>query len=294
MAFSENRDTQKSDVRFYRSLMREPILERDTEYEYARLWQEEHNEAALHKLVRAHARMVVSAAHKLRNYGLPISDLVQEGSIGLMQAAARFDPNRGVRFSTYAGWWVRASMQDFILRNWSIVRTGTTAAQKALFFNLRRLRARIDQDVGRRMSYESREFIADNLNVALSEVEAMESRLNAGDQSLNAPVLEGEDGSRQDFIPDLRPNPEDVVTGMRDAETRSQWLNEALNSLNEREQKIIRQRRLREQGATLDEIGRLLGVSKERVRQLEARALEKMRDHIERRTDRPTDLLVNA
>lgn len=294
MVHRHNKGTQNADLQFYQSMMREPLLERETELEYASKWREQRDETALHKLIRAHNRMVISTAYKLRNYGLPMSDLVQEGNIGLLHAAERYDPGRGVRFSTYANWWIRASMQDFILRNWSIVRTGTTSNQKALFFNLRRLRAQIDQDAGGQMSHESRKFIADKLNVALSEVESMETRLNAGDQSLNAPVLEGENGSRQDFLPDSRPNPEDVVTGMRDAETRSQWLNEALRSLNEREQTIIRQRRLRDQGATLDEIGRSLGVSKERVRQLEARALQKMRDHIERRTDRPADLLVDA
>ena len=185
-------------------------------------------------------------------------------------------------------------MQDYILRNWSIVRTGTTAAQKSLFFNLRRLRARIEDDTGGRLSQEAREFIAKELQVSLPDVESMETRLGASDQSLNAPLAEEGEGSWQDFLPDQRPTPEDVVTGLRDSETRSRWLNEALTKLSDREQTIIRQRRLREDGATLEELGRSLGVSKERVRQLEQRALEKLRDHIVQQVERPTDLLVDA
>ncbi|MCG8543877.1 MAG: RNA polymerase factor sigma-32 [Alphaproteobacteria bacterium] len=294
MAYKDDPYAQKANLQYIRTAMREPLLEREDEYEYARLWQEEDDEAALHKLVRAYTRLVISIAGKFRNYGLPIGDLIQEGNVGLMQAAARFDPERGVRFSTYASWWIRSAMQDYILRNWSIVRTGTTAAQKSLFFNLRRLRARIEDDTGGRLSQEAREFIAKELQVSLPDVESMETRLGASDQSLNAPLAEEGEGSWQDFLPDQRPTPEDVVTGLRDSETRSRWLNEALTKLSDREQTIIRQRRLREDGATLEELGRSLGVSKERVRQLEQRALEKLRDHIVQQVERPTDLLVDA
>ena len=298
MAYRDDPMTQRANLQFIRSAMREPLLERDMEFDYARRWREEGDEDALHKLVRAYTRLVISTAGKFRNYGLPMGDLVQEGNVGLMQAAARFEPSRGVRFSTYASWWIRSAMQDYILRNWSIVRTGTTAAQKALFFNLRRLRARIDHDIGGRLTQEGRQFIADELKVAIGEVESMETRLGASDQSLNAPLAEEGEGSWQDFLVDTRPTPEDVVTGMRDAETRSRWLNDALTQLSEREQTIIRQRRLREDGATLEELGRSLGVSKERVRQLEQRALEKLRSHIENRiehrAERATDLLVEA
>ena len=294
MAYKDDPYAQRANLQYIRSAMREPLLERDDEYEYARLWQEEDDEVALHKLVRAYTRLVISIAGKFRNYGLPIGDLIQEGNVGLMQAAARFDPERGVRFSTYASWWIRSAMQDYILRNWSIVRTGTTAAQKSLFFNLRRLRARIEDDAGGRLSQEAREFIAKELQVSLPDVESMETRLGASDQSLNAPLAEEGEGSWQDFLPDQRPTPEDVVTGLRDAETRSRWLNDALTKLSDREQTIIRQRRLREDGATLEELGRSLGVSKERVRQLEQRALEKLRDHIVQQVETPTDLLVDA
>jgi RNA polymerase sigma-32 factor len=215
-----------------------------------------------------------------------------------MQAAARFEPERGVRFSTYASWWIRSAMQDYILRNWSIVRTGTTASQKALFFNLRRLRARINEDIGGQLTQEGRDYIATELKVPLTDVETMEVRLGASDQSLNAPVAEEGDGNWQDFLADVRPNPEEIVTGLRDSETRSRWLNDALTQLSDRERRIIRERRLQEEGATLEELGKSLGVSKERVRQLEQRALEKLRTHIEQRIEhRPEeagDLMVET
>ena len=296
MAYRDDPETQRANLQFIRSAMREPLLEREVEYDYARRWREQGDEQALHKLVRAYTRLVISLAGRFRNYGLPMGDLVQEGNVGLMQAAARFEPSRGVRFSTYASWWIRSAMQDYILRNWSIVRTGTTAAQKALFFNLRRLRARISEDTGGQLSQKGREFIATQLKVPLADVETMEVRLGASDQSLNAPLAEEGEGNWQDFLADTRPTPEEVVTGLRDAETRSRWLNEALRELSAREQTIIRERRLQEEGATLEELGKELGVSKERVRQLEQRAMEKLRVHIERRIEhrheKPSDLMV--
>lgn len=272
--------------------MKEPLLERDDEFELARRWRDGGDEAALHRLVRSYMRLVVSTAGRFRNYGLPVGDLVQEGNIGLLQAAARFEPQREVRFSTYATWWIRSAMQDYVLRNWSIVRTGTTAAQKSLFFNLRRLRARIEDASGTRLDDTGRQTIAEQLKVNLSEVEAMEIRLSAHDQSLNAPLTESSEDDWQDFLPDERPNPEDVAIGMRDGETRSRWLAEALGELSPREKTIIMQRRLTEEGATLEELGRELGVSKERVRQLENRALNKLRDSIGRRIAVPRDLLL--
>ncbi len=202
-----------------------------------------------------------------------------------MQAAARFEADRGVRFSTYATWWIRAAMQDFVLRNWSIVRTGTTTAQKSLFFNLRRLRARIADPSGAGLTAEQRDRIAVELGVASSEVAAMELRLATADQSLNVGITEDGELERQDLIPDDRPGPEEVVTGMRDAATRSRWLNEALGELNERERAIISGRRLAEEGVTLEQLGNALGISKERVRQLEQRALGKLRSSIRRRLD---------
>jgi RNA polymerase sigma-32 factor len=292
MAHIDDPATQRANLNFIKASMKEPLLSRDHEFDLARRWREDGDTLSLHELVRAYTRLVVATAARFRNYGLPMGDLVQEGNVGLMQAAARFEPDREVRFSTYAAWWIRSAMQDYILRNWSIVRTGTTAAQKSLFFNLRRLRAKIDDVSGRPLSREGREKIARELKVEIGEVESMEMRLAAADQSLNAPISDGGEDDWQDFLPDSRPNPEDVVIGLRDNETRSRWLGEALRELSPRERTIIHQRRLREQGATLEELGRELGVSKERVRQLEHRAMLKLRESMRRRIERPTDLFI--
>ena len=277
MPHIDDPETQRANLKYIKESMRQPLLTRDHEFDLARKWRDRNDEDALHELVRAYARLVVSTASRFRNYGLPMGDLVQEGNVGLMQAAARFEPERDVRFSTYAAWWIRSAMQDYILRNWSIVRTGTTAAQKALFFNLRRLRARIEDASSPRLTDAGRQWIAEELDVDVRDVEAMEIRMSGGDQSLNAPIADSSDDNWQDFLSDSRPNPEDVVIGMKDSTTRSRWLAEALGDLSEREQTIIRQRRLVEEGATLEELGRQLGVSKERVRQLEHRALMKLR-----------------
>ncbi|NBC31837.1 MAG: RNA polymerase factor sigma-32 [Alphaproteobacteria bacterium] len=292
MPHIDDPETQRANLNYIKASMREPILSRETELALARRWRDEGDERALHEMVRSYARLVVSTASRFRNYGLPMGDLVQEGNVGLMQAAARFEPERDVRFSTYAAWWIRSAMQDYILRNWSIVRTGTTAAQKSLFFNLRRLRARIEDASSGRLTPENRQWIADELKVERADVEAMEMRLAASDQSLNAPISEGSEDNWQDFLSDERPNPEDVVIGMRDGETRSRWLAEALQGLSPREQTIIRERRLREDGATLEELGHRLGVSKERVRQLEHRALMKLRASMSRRVRQPDELFI--
>jgi len=295
MAHIDDPETQRANLTFIKASMREPLLAREHEFDLARRWREQDDEKALHELVRSYTRLVVATAARFRNYGLPLGDLVQEGNVGLMQAAARFEPDREVRFSTYAAWWIRSAMQDYILRNWSIVRTGTTAAQKALFFNLRRLRAKIEgAERDGRLTQHGRDKIAEELGVGVDDVEAMEMRLSGVDQSLNAPVAEASEDEWQDFLADQRPSPEDVVIGMRDSRTRSKWLAEALGELSDRERTIIAARRLQEQGATLEELGRELGVSKERVRQLEHRALLKLRASIERRVKDHTELLMEA
>jgi RNA polymerase sigma-32 factor len=262
---------------FIRESMSTALLSRERELWLARLWRDEGDEAALHELVMAYMRLVISTAARFRNYGLPMSDLVQEGATGLMQAAARFEPEREVRFSTYAAWWIRSAMQDYILRNWSVVRTGTTAAQKALFFNLRRLRAKIGDGSGGPLDDAGRAFIASELSVHTDEVEAMEMRLAGGDQSLNATISPTGEDEWQDFLADERPTPEETVMFARDSRTRSIWLAQALAELTDREQVIIKERRLRDDARTLEELGRDLGISKERVRQIEHRALEKLK-----------------
>ncbi len=294
MARSDSMQVQTADSAFFRAAMQEPLLEREHELELATLWRRDGDQRALHELVRAYTRLAIGTARRYRNYGLPMGDLVQEGNVGLLQAAMRFEPERNLRFSTYASWLVRAAIQEYILRNWSIVRIGTTSSQKTLFFNLRRLRARLQGAEAGSMSGESRLTVATELGVSLNDVEVMEMRMIGQDQSLNAPVAEAGDGDWQGLLADERPSPEQVVTGMRDARTRSAWLAEALADLNPRERMIIERRRLHEQGATLEDLGRELGISKERVRQLEGRALLKLRETLTQRADTPSDLLAEA
>jgi RNA polymerase sigma-32 factor len=259
--------------------MRAPYLERQEEHDLAVRWKEDHDQQALHRITTAHMRLVISMAAKFRHFGLSMSDLIQEGHVGLLEAAARFEPARDVRFSTYATWWIRASIQDYILRNWSIVRGGTSSAQKALFFNLRRLRARLAQGSETLSSAAVYREIAAALGVAEADVAMMDSRLSGPDASLNAPLTDEGDGAsdRQDFLVSDAPLPDEVVGETIDLERRSGWLNTALGALNERELKIIRERRLRDEGATLESLGTCLGISKERVRQIENRALEKLK-----------------
>lgn len=266
-----------ADRKFVRRAMKAPMLEADHELDLARRWRDHEDERALHELTTAYMRLVISMASKFRHYGLPLSDLVQEGNVGLMQAAARFEPSREVRFSTYASWWIRSSIQDFVLRNWSIVRTGTTAAQKSLFFNLRRLRAKIDDTGDAVMTEENRKWVAEHLGVPERDVAAMASRLSASDRSLNAPLATDADAQWQDLLPDEAETPDQQVEYAHDQARRKAWIAEALKSLNERETMIILERRLTDDTITLEVLGKRLGISKERVRQIEHQALGKLR-----------------
>jgi RNA polymerase sigma-32 factor len=289
MALSDTIDAQRANRRLIRESMNAPLLSRDHELELARRWRYANDERALHELIQSYMRLVISTASRFKNYGLPLSDLVQEGVVGLMQAAARFEPERDVRFSTYAAWWIRSAMQDFILRNWSVVRTGTTAAQKSLFFNLRRLRAKIDDGRYGSLDEAGKAYIAGELEVEVAEVEAMEMRLMGGDQSLNATISPAGEDAWQDFLADDRPSPEEIVGTSHDSRQRSRWLASSLAELSEREQTIIRERRLRDDGRTLEELGVRLGISKERVRQIEHRALQKLRAALMRRINDPIE-----
>ena len=262
-----------------RTAMRMPLLERGEEHDLAVRWKELKDQQAMNQIVTAHMRLVISMASKFRHFALPASDLIQEGHVGLLEAASRFEPDRDVRFSTYATWWIRASMQDFVLRNWSIVRGGTSASQKALFFNLRRLRARLangQEVVSEQMIFKN---ISEKLGVSEKDVELMNHRLSAPDTSLQAPLNSEEESgaSRMDFLVDNAPLPDHAAAEFIDGERRSKWVNGALKVLDPRELFIIQMRRLTEDALTLENLGEKLGISKERVRQIETRAVEKLR-----------------
>ncbi|MBI3440449.1 MAG: RNA polymerase factor sigma-32 [Proteobacteria bacterium] len=277
MAYYEDSAIQQANTRYIHSAMHEPMLEREHELGLARRWKDRGDEKALHELIRAYRRLVISAAAKFRNYNLPMGDLIQEGNIGLMEAASRFDPALENRFSTYATWWVKAQIQDYVLRNWSIVRTGTTSSQKSLFFNLRRLRAKMASQSGRNsLDKDAAETIAQELNVTPEDVLEMEVRMG-GDWSLNGAVGGTGEEEWQDILADHCPTPEEAVMRSNDNAVRFRWLNSALNALDQRERRIIEQRHLSEPAASLGALGRDLGVSQERIRQLEQRALGKLR-----------------
>lgn len=262
-----------------RAAMRAPYLSRDEERDLALRWKERGDQEALNRIATAHMRLVISMAARFRNFGLSMGDMIQEGHVGLLEAAARFEPERDVRFSTYASWWIRASIQDYILRNWSIVRGGTSSAQKALFFNLRRIRARLSQGREPLSTDAVYREISAAIGVPEADVAVMDWRLSAPDTSLNAALPTDGDSSsdRQDFLVSDAPLPDEVAFEAIDDERRSGWLKQALRVLNERELRIIRERRLSDDGVTLEELGETLGISKERVRQIESRALEKLK-----------------
>ncbi len=262
-----------------RSAMAAPYLEREQEQALVQRWKEQGDQVALDQITSAHMRLVISTAARFRKFDLPMADLIQEGTVGLMEAAFRFEPERDVRFSTYAIWWIRASIQDYILRNWSIVRGGTSSTQKALFFNLRRLRTKLAQSNETISRQEIYHQISDQLGVSAQDVELMDSRLSGPDSSLSMTVSPDDQNSAEkiDFLVDEHPLQDEVVETVIDSERRIVWLKQALAVLNERELRIIRERRLQDDAVTLEMLGAKLGISKERVRQIENRALEKLR-----------------
>lgn len=272
---------------FVRAAMDAPFLTREEEQALAIAWRDHRDRAALDRITHAHMRLVIALASKFRHYGLSMADLIQEGHVGLMEAAARFEPAREVRFSTYATWWIRAAIQDFVLKNWSIVRGGTSSAQKALFFNLRRLRAQIGRRIAEGEDLDLHGEIAAAVGVNRNDVAAMESRLSGADMSLDAPVADQESSSttaRVDFLVSDAPLADETVSEAIDSERRSAWLNTALTELSARELQVVTARRLvdDEDSATLESLGVKLGVSKERVRQIEKRALEKLKSALTR------------
>lgn len=287
MAVANGNYPDKNDRRYISAAMDAPMLEREYEVQLARRWRDEEDADALHEIIEAHIRLVVRIATKFKGYGLPIGDLIQEGNRGLLEAANRFDPDRNVRYSTYATWWILAAMQEYIVRNSSIVRIGTTPAQKSLFFNLRKLRAKLTDNLAARMTEEERELIASELRVPLAAVERMESHFSRPDQSLNATV--GDSDSSDEFVDllsDDSPTPEAIVGDLIDSETRAQWIADAMEHLTQREREVITRRFLKDDKITLAEIGETFGVTKERIRQIEGKALIKLREALQ---DKVTD-----
>lgn len=272
-----------------RRAMRAEMLDAVTERELALAWRDERDEAALHRLISAYLRLAVAMAARFSRYGAPMGDLVQQAGLGLLKAADRFDPDRGVRFSTYAVWWIKAEMQDFVLRNWSIVRIGSTAAQKALFFNLRRVQAQLQREaraLGEDLDAPGLQArIARRIGVPLADVEMMDGRLAGGDVSLNARASGDEDGREWiETIEDESVQAEEQIAARHDGAVLRDWLHEAMGRLTPRERYIVAARRLRETARTLEDLGTELGLSKERVRQVEAAAYAKMRQHLEGRS----------
>ncbi len=274
--------SSNTDSQMIRQLMNAEYLDAQTERELALAWRDNRDEAALHRLIQAYMRLAVSMASKFKRYGAPMNDLIQEAGLGLMKAADKFDPDREVRFSTYAVWWIRASIQDYVMRNWSMVRTGSTSAQKSLFFNLRRVESQLERSAEQQGEpldrHQLQQRIAQEIGVPLRDVEMMQGRLSGGDMSLNA-TQSSEDEGREwlELLQDETAQAAEIVEGRHDQQTLRAWLAQAMQVLSAREQMILRERKLREPARTLDSLGRELDLSKERIRQIEVAAMGKLR-----------------
>jgi RNA polymerase sigma-32 factor len=270
--------------RYLSEIKKFPILTPDQEYMLAKRYAEHQDPEAAKQLVTSHLRLVAKIAMGYRGYGLPVSELISEGNIGLMQGVKKFEPERGFRLATYAMWWIKASMQEFILRSWSLVKMGTTAAQKKLFFNLRRMKKNIDAFEDTDLHPDQVKHIATTLGVSETEVVNMNRRMMmGGDASLNVSLREdGEGGQWQDILQDDRPLQDFTVAEAQEASYRHEMLTEAMQGLNEREREILTERRLIEDPKTLEELSQVYGVSRERVRQIEVRAFEKLQKGMQR------------
>ena len=265
---------------FVKTAMSLPLLEETHELDLALKWRDKKDEKALHELIQAHMRLVVSFAVKYKQYGLSLGDLIQEGNIGLMKAAQKFDPDRGFRFSTYASWWIRASIQDFLLKHWSIVRIATTSKQKSLFFSLRRLKQKINGTDTGNIDYSMAENIASDLNISTSAVVNMDSRITQNDSSLNKKISEDGQDEFLSLLEDENARPDNIVFAKDEINHKKDMVSTAIGSLDERETQIINERHLSENPKTLEYLGKKLKISKERVRQIEKNAMNKMKSYI--------------
>ena len=263
-------------ARYLEEIRRFPMLEPEQEFMLAKQWQEHGDVEAAHKLVTSHLRLVAKIAMGYRGYGLPLNEIISEGNVGLMQAVKRFDPDRGFRLATYAMWWIRASIQEYILHSWSLVKMGTTAAQKKLFFNLRKLKGQMQAIDEGDLHPDTVKAIAERLDVTESDVVEMNRRLEGPDHSLNVPLRVDGDTQWQDWLVDESASQETTVAEADEFDHRRSLLHRAMTVLNERERHILTERRLREEPATLEELSASYGVSRERVRQIEVRAFEKL------------------
>jgi len=267
-------------IKYLREIKRFPVLEAEEEYMLARRWRDHEDVDAAHKLVTSHLRLVAKMAMGYRHYGLPVADLIAEGNVGLMRAVKKFDPERGFRLATYAMWWIKASLHEYVLNSWSMVKIGSMAAQKKLFFNLRRLKKQLRIVDSGELTGEQARQIADSLDVAVEDVRSMNRRLSARDASLNAPVGADNAAEAIDFLADESDDQETVLARRQELRLGHKLLAEALDSLDERERHIIAERRLRDDPVTLEELGQHYGVSRERIRQIENRAFAKLQTHI--------------
>ena len=266
---------------FVKKAMSLPLLEEKHELDLANKWKNKNDENALHELIQAHMRLVVSYAVKYKNYGLSLNDLIQEGNIGLMKAAQKFEPNKGFRFSTYASWWIRASIQDFLLKHWSIVRIATTSKQKSLFFSLRRLKQKINGNENGNIDFNTAENIASDLNISTSAVVNMDSRITQNDSSLNKKISEDGEDEFLSLLEDENARPDNIIFAKDQIDHKKTMVNNAIDSLHDRETQIINERHLSENPKTLEYLGKKLKISKERVRQIEKNAMNKMKSYID-------------
>ena len=263
-------------TRYLQEIRKFPMLEVDEEFMLAKRWREHGDTQAAHRMVTSHLRLVAKIAMGYRGYGLPLSELISEGHVGMMQAVKRFDPDRGFRLATYAMWWIRAAIQEYILHSWSLVKMGTTAAQKKLFFNLRRLKGQMKAIDEGDLHPDQVKKIATTLDVPEEDVVNMNRRMAAPDHSLNAPLRIDGDGEWQDWLVDDRESQETALGEREEFSERSKLLAEAMKGLNQRERHILSQRRLRDEPATLEDLSQEFNISRERVRQIEVRAFEKL------------------